>query len=156
MDDAAWPRHANPWSVWTRASVLPLVNFAVWSREWPGPWSWVAIAASVVWMWINPRILRRPESMDNRASRGVLGQRVWLNRDVTPVPQRHRIAPHVLNGVTTIGTAFGVWGLVTLAVWPTLLGSVLIYCGKLWFLDLMVWLYEDVIAQNAHYRSWLG
>jgi hypothetical protein len=25
MDDATWFRHANPWSVWTRASVLPLV-----------------------------------------------------------------------------------------------------------------------------------
>lgn len=73
-----------------------------------------------------------------------------------PGPQRHRIVPHVLNGVTATGTAFVVWGLITLAVWPTLLGSVLVYCGKLWFLDRMVWLYEDVIAQNEHYRSWLG
>jgi hypothetical protein len=155
MDDPTWLRHANPWSVWSRASVLPLVILAVWSREWLGSWSWVAIAASVVWMWTNPRIFRRPQSMDNWASRGVLGERVWLNRDVVPVPQRHRIVPHVLNGVTAIGTAFVVWGLVALTVWPTLLGSVLIYCGKLWFLDRMVWLYEDVIAQNEQYRSWL-
>ena len=155
MDDATWLRHANPWSVWSRASVLPLAILAVWSREWLGSWAWVAIALSVSWMWLNPRIFRRPESMDNWASRGVLGERVWLNRDVVPVPQRHRIVPHVLNCVTAIGTVFVVWGLVALAVWPTLLGSVLIYCGKLWFLDRMVWLYEDVIAQNESYRSWL-
>ena len=155
MDDATWLRHANPWSVWSRASVLPLVILAIWSREWLGSWSWAAIALSVSWMWLNPRVFRRPESMDNWASRGVLGERVWLNRDVVPVPQRHRILPHVLNGVTAIGTAFVVWGLVALNVWPTLLGSVLVYCGKLWFLDRMVWLYEDVIAQNEHYRSWL-
>jgi len=39
--------------------------------------------------------------------------------------------------------------------WPTLLGSVLICCGKLWFLDRMVWLYEDRIVENEQYRSWL-
>jgi len=156
MDDATWLRHANPWSVWSRATVLPLVILAVWNRHWLGAWSWAAVAATVAWMWVNPRIFRRPDSMNSWASRGVLGERVWLNRDVVPVPQRHRIAPHVLNGVTAIGTAFVVWGLVALEVWPTLLGSVLIYCGKLWFLDRMVWLYEDVIAHNEDYRSWLN
>ena len=88
-----------------------------------GSWAWVAIALSVSWKWLNPRIFRRPESMDNWASRGVLGERVWLNRDDVPVPQRHRIVPHVLNCVTAIGTVFVVWGLVALTVWPTLLGS---------------------------------
>jgi hypothetical protein len=93
--------------------------------------------------------------MNNWASRGVLGERVWLNRDAVPVPERHRVVPHVLNAVTAVGTVFTVWGLVTLAVWPTLLGSVLIYCGKLWFLDRMVWLYEDMAEQNEQYRKWL-
>jgi hypothetical protein len=155
MDDAAWFRHANPWSVWTRASVLPLVVLAIWSREWLGAWSGVAIAASVLWMWANPRIFRRPKSMDNWASRGVLGERVWLDRDVVPIPKRHRVLPHVLNGVTALGTLFVVWGLVRFAVWPTFLGAVLIYCGKLWFLDRMVWLYQDMSAVDEHYRSWL-
>jgi hypothetical protein len=108
-----------------------------------------------VWMWINPRTFRRTESMDNRASRGVSGQRVWLNRDVTPVPQRHRIAPHVLNGVTAIGTAFGVWGLITSCLAHLAgLGADLLRPALVF--DRMVWLYEDVIAQNAHYRSWFG
>ena len=155
MDDATWLRHANPWSVWSRASVLPLVVLAIWSRNWLGWWSWAAVAAAVAWMWANPRVFHRPKNMDNWASRGVLGERVWLNRDAVPVPERHRVVPHVLNVVTALGTAFVVWGLVTLAVWPTLFGSVLIYCGKLWFLDRMVWLYEDMAEQNDQYRAWL-
>jgi hypothetical protein len=28
-----WMRHANPWSVWTRFAVLPLLILAVWSRD---------------------------------------------------------------------------------------------------------------------------
>lgn len=155
MDDATWLRHANPWSVWSRASVLPLVILAVWSREWLGNWSWAAVAAAVAWMWVNPRVFPRPKSMDSWASRGVLGERVWLSRDVVPVPPRHRIVPHVLNSVTALGTVLVVWGVATLAMWPTLLGSALVYCGKLWFLDRMVWLYEDMIAHSEHYRSWL-
>ena len=138
MDDTTWLRHANPWSVWTRASVLPLVILAVWSREWLGAWCLVPVGVSVLWMWLNPRIFHVPRSTDNWASRGVLGERVWLNRDKVTVPPHHRTAPNILHGITAVGSAFVIWGLVTLAVWPTLLGTALIYCGKLWFLDRLV------------------
>jgi hypothetical protein len=48
MDDATWFRHANPWSVWSRASVFTLVILAVWSREWGDAWAWAAIVGSVI------------------------------------------------------------------------------------------------------------
>ncbi len=152
MDDATWLRHANPWSVWSRASVLPLVILAVWSRHWLGRWSWAAIAAAVAWMWANPRIFHRPKDHGQLGFAGVLGERVWLNRDVVPVPERHRVVPHLLNGVTAVGTVFVVWGLVTLAVWPTLLGSVLIYCGKLVVSRSNGLAVRRHIAANEHYR----
>ena len=38
MDDAAWKRHANPWSAWTRTLILPLLALTVWSRVWIGWW----------------------------------------------------------------------------------------------------------------------
>lgn len=155
MNETAWLRHANPWSVWTRASVLPLVIVAVWSREWVGAWSLALIALAVLWMWLNPRIFAPPRSTDNWASRGVLGERVWLNRDKVPVPRHHRTAPHVLNAVTAIGSVLVIWGVVALAIWPTVLGAALIYCGKLWFLDRMVWLYQDVVNESPEYRAWL-
>ena len=31
----------------------------------------------------------------------------------------------------------------------------LIYLGKMWFLDRMVWLYEDMKDTTPEYRSWL-
>jgi len=32
LTDENWMKHANPWSVWTRYSVLPLIVLAFWSR----------------------------------------------------------------------------------------------------------------------------
>jgi hypothetical protein len=40
----SWMRHANPWSVWTRFAVLPLLVLAVWSRDWIGWWSLAGVA----------------------------------------------------------------------------------------------------------------
>ena len=34
-----WMRHANPWSVWTRFAVPPLLAISIWSRDWIGWWS---------------------------------------------------------------------------------------------------------------------
>jgi hypothetical protein len=39
MDDRVWRRHANPWSGWTRVTVLPLLVLAIWSRVWIGWWA---------------------------------------------------------------------------------------------------------------------
>jgi hypothetical protein len=154
MDEGTWQRHANPWSVWTRVATLPLVVLAVWSRAWLGWWALGPVAAVVLWTWWNPRLFARPRSTDNWASKGVLGERVWLNRDVVPVPRHHRRMPHILSAVAAAGVIFLVWGLVELALWPTLLGMALTFLGKLWFLDRMVWLYEDMSDATPEYRSW--
>lgn len=49
MDEETWMRHANPWSVWTRTTALPLLILAVWSRVWIGWWALLPIAAAVLW-----------------------------------------------------------------------------------------------------------
>lgn len=144
MDDDAWERHANPWSVWSRTTFLPVLILAAWSRIWLGWGALVPGAIALLWMWMNPRLFGRPDSLDNWASKSVFGERIWINRGEEPVPDRHRLVPHVLNTISAIGMIGVVWGVVRLAVWPTLLGAVLVYAGKLWFLDRMVWLYEDV------------
>ena len=51
--------------------------------------------------------------------------------------------------------AFHRWGPVRFEPWPLLLGCALVYAGKLWFPDRMVWLYEDMKDRHAEYRSWL-
>lgn len=123
-------------------------------------------------MWINPRIFPPPASTsrnfrarvksveesfqeNNWAAKAVLGERVWLNRDKIPVPEHHRRIPSILSIVSTTGMLFIIYGLVTFNIWSTLLGSVIVYLGKFWFIDRMVWLYEDMKDTNAEYRRWL-
>jgi hypothetical protein len=154
LDDETWMRHANPWSVWTRTTVLPALVVSFWSRVWIGWWSAVPVVISVLWMFLNPRLFPEPESTDNWASKAVLGERVWKNRDETPVPAVHEKAPHILNVVSAAGTVMLAWGVYRLHVWFTLTGLVLAFVGKLWFLDRMVWLYEDM-EDVGEYGEWL-
>lgn len=155
LDDATWLRHANPWSVWTRNTALPLLILAFWSRAWLGWWSLIPIGLAIVWTWLNPRVFSAPKSTNNWASKAVLGERVWMNRKTVSVPEHHRRAPNILSSVAALGSIFVIWGVIALEVYPVLLGSALIYMGKLWFLDRMVWLYEDMKEATEEYSSWL-
>ena len=47
MDDKTWSRHANPWSVWTRFLVFPILALAIWSRVWLGWYSLIPIGVGV-------------------------------------------------------------------------------------------------------------
>ncbi|WP_048149635.1 DUF6653 family protein [Methanolacinia paynteri] len=143
MDDETWEKHANPWSVWTRNTVLPVLVIAFWSRVWLGWLAIVPVAVAILWMWINPRLFKKPKSTDDWASKSVLGEMIWLNRKAVLVPERHRRAPNILSAVSGTGFLFVIYGVYFLEIWPVLFGSALVYLGKLWFLDRMVWLYED-------------
>jgi hypothetical protein len=155
MDDATWARHANPWSVWTRFTVLPLVVLAIWSRVWLGWWSLAAVAPALAWTWLNPRLFPPPRSTDSWASRATLGERVWLARREVPIPPHHRVLPTLLSAVAAMGLVPLAWGLAALEPWPTLLGMAVIFLGKLWFADRMVWLYQDMKDADPAYASWL-
>ncbi|MGM0478454.1 MAG: DUF6653 family protein [Bacteroidota bacterium] len=61
-----WMKHSNPWSVWTRYSVLPIIVFAFWSRIWIGWWCLVpAGVISLLWMFFNPVFFKKPKSTRN-------------------------------------------------------------------------------------------
>jgi hypothetical protein len=145
MDEAAWARHANPWSGWTRVATLPLLVLALWSRTWIGPW-WAAalVAALLAWTWANPRAFPPPRTTAAWMSRAVLGERLWLARDTVPIPAHHRRIPHLLAALAMAGLPVLAWGIAMLEVWPTLLGLALSMLGKLWFVDRMVWLHRDM------------
>lgn len=155
MDERTWARHANSWSVYTRIATLPVVLLALWSRVWLGWWSLALIAAVVVWVWVNPRLFPAPRSTDNWAAKVTFGERVWLGRRERAIPPRHRVFPHVLNGIAAAGIAVALWGAYALAVWPTVLGTVLVYAGKLWFCDRMVWLFEDMRRVDPELDAWV-
>jgi hypothetical protein len=154
LTDENWLKHANPWSVGTRYSVLPLIVAAFWSRVWLGWWYMVPAILTLVWMWINPIFFQKPHSTDNWASKSVLGERVYLNRDKIAIPKRHQVLPPILNTISGIGMIFAIWGIIALNIWPAILGINLAYLGKSWYLDRMVWLYEDM-KQIPEYQQWL-
>ena len=61
----------------------------------------------------------------------------------------------VLGFGSAVGIIPLVWGLWSLDVTMTLLGLVLVVLPKVWFVDRMVWLYEDMQDADPTYASWL-
>ncbi|MEM6587941.1 MAG: DUF6653 family protein [Pseudomonadota bacterium] len=148
MSDAVWARHANPWSCYTRFTVLPLLVLAIWSRAWVGPWAWVFVACVLAWNWLNPRVFPPPSSLDNWASRGVLGERVWINRR-SEVRAHHKRWAFVLTVLSVPGIVFLAFGLWQLRLDWTVFGMVLTALPKVWFVDRMVWLYQDWLVDHG-------
>lgn len=154
MDEATWARHANPWSVWTRVAIAPLLVLAIWSRVWLGWWALLPVTLVAVWAWLNPRAFAAPRSTETWASHGVLGERVWLARHSVPIPVRHRRVPHVLTAASGLGVLVLAWGLVDLDVAVTGLGLAVAMGAKLWFVDRMAWLYADMRDATPEFRAW--
>lgn len=155
MDEKTRRRHSNPWSVYSRFSMIPLIGFAFWSRVWLGWWSMIPITIVFIWVWLNPRIFSEPKSTNNWASKAVFGEWVWMNRKNLPVPSHHRSLPNILSAIGALGLIPFIWGLVKLDIWLTVFGGLLIIFSKLWFCDRMVWLYEDMKDKNEEYQKWL-
>ncbi len=153
LTDENWMKHANPWSVWTRYSVLPIIVLAFWSRVWIGWWSLIPAIISLAWMFFNPVFFKKTKSTKSWASKAVLGERVWLNRDKVGVPNYHKTVPNILNGISSVGMILSIWAIVTLSIWPAILGISLAYLGKSWYLDRMVWIYEDM-KHLPEYGKW--
>ena len=155
MDDKARRRHANPASVYSRFSMIPLLTLAFWSRVWLSWWSLLPVAIVLLWLWLNPRIFPEPQSTDSWASKVVLGEWVWMKWKKIPVLKHHIYMPNILSTVSAIGTIPFIWGLVVLHIWFVIIGGLITFISKLWFADRMVWLYEDIKDASPKYKSWL-
>ncbi|MEV6636576.1 DUF6653 family protein [Actinoplanes sp. NPDC051470] len=151
-----WMRHANAVSVWTRFAVLPLIGVAVWSRDWIGWWSLVPIALSLIFMMINPLLFSPPKSTRNWASKAVFGERVWADRNDIDLPAKYRAsrAPAVQYTAQTVGLIVMIYGLVQLDVVAAVSGLLVIQIAKIWFLDRMVLMFEEMKTGNPEYASW--
>jgi hypothetical protein len=150
-----WLRHANPVSVWTRFAVLPLLAISIWSRDWIGWWSLVPVVLSLVFMMINPLLFRRPRSTRNWASKSVLGEHVLSERTKVPVPSQFTSkVPNVTYAIQTVGLVIMVYGLWRLDALATISGMLICQVAKLWYLDRMVLLFEDMKTRHAEYATW--
>lgn len=154
LDDETWMRHANPWSFWTRLPILFAFVLAIWSRVWIGQWAVIPIVILTVWTLVNPRAFGKPDSTKNWVSKAVFGERIWKDRDKIEVPEQHRRFPTILTGIALLGLPFLIYGVYSLHTWLTIMGVGVTYFAKLWYLDRMVWLYEDM-KEHEEYREWL-
>jgi len=155
MSDDVWARHASDWSVLTRIATAPLIFAAVWSHTVVGAW-WIAFLVIItLWLWLNPRLFPKPTTTNKWGSKATFGERVFLNRKTVPIPAHHRSVPHVLAAIAGAGFILGIAGAWLNDITPTFVGIAFMYLGKLWFLDRMVWLYDEMKDATPEYRRWL-
>ena len=142
-DDDSWLKHANPWSIWTRFATLPFLVFSLWSRVWIGWYCVIPFIILVFWIWINPTLFSKPKAFSSWGSKAVLGERIFMKRSESPIPNGHLKLITILNVLQTLACTVLIYGLWVLDVSLTLHGMAYVYLTKMWFLDRMVWLYES-------------
>ena len=60
--DAAWRRHANPWSVYTRIPGPAVLVAAIWTYTRLRWWSLIPVGIVCLWLAVNPRGCSRHRS----------------------------------------------------------------------------------------------
>jgi hypothetical protein len=155
LKDENWMRHSNPASVWTRFSVLPLLVVSIWSRKWIGRRFVVPLGLSTAWLFANPLLFKPPRSTKNWASKAVFGERIWVNSDRSDLPdQFNSVMPTVASAYQAVGLAPLAYGLSKLRLGPTVGGMLIVQGGKLWYLDRMVLLFDEMKTRKPEYARW--
>lgn len=135
--------------MYTRLTCLPLIALAIWSRDWLGWGALFPLAIALFWTWYNPRAFTPYDKADNWATKGVLGERIFLGRHKTPVPESYLHNAWIssllsFGGLVVLG--YGLWHLSLVYV---LLGLTGVIIPKLWFVSKMGRLYDEA----AHPRG---
>ena len=73
-----------------------------------------------------------------------MGERLLLNRKLKPIPGHHQQMAYLLTAASVVGMLVLGYGLYQLSGWATLCGLLMTIGAKLWFVDRMVWLYQDM------------
>jgi hypothetical protein len=156
LEGEGWMRHANPASVWTRFTVLSILSLAIWSRDWIGAWCLIGVGLAIVWIFVNPLLFQAPKSTRNWASRAVLGERLWVDRNKLDVPEqfRSRAASLVANAYSTIGLGLLAFGLVELDLLGTVTGILITHGGKAWYMDRVSLLFAEMKGRSDEYAAW--
>lgn len=154
MEQMTWASHANPLSVYSRAAGAPLVFFAAWSAFWIGWYSLLPIAAAMLWIWMNPRLFSPPSTTSSWATKGVLGERAYINRNDIPIPEHHRKAVTAIMLFSGVFFSVGAYGFFIQDFWAAFGGYHGVVLAKIWFVDRMVWVWEDMKNAHSVYQSW--
>jgi len=157
MSEDVWMRHANPWSFATMLPLLLLLIIACWSRVRIGWYFIIPLAGVVAWAYLNPRVFPKPRSTRSWASKGVFGEKILVNRRVycVEIPEYHVKATFTLTVLSLAGAVALVYGVVMLEPFSTVAGCCVSYLGKLWYVDRMVWLFEDLRRDRPEFAKWV-
>lgn len=147
MNDEAWRRHANPWSVLTRFAAIPAMILAIWSRAWIGWWALLPISMTLVWLWVNPRVFPPVSATSSWAAKGIFGERLWLEEQ-SGFPHDYGPILRWLMSIGVVGFIMIAWGLFTFHVWVTINGTVLVIMAQLWRIDRLGILYESITSNK--------
>ncbi|MGB3402055.1 MAG: DUF6653 family protein [Microcoleaceae cyanobacterium] len=154
MTDQVWMRHANPWSGWTRVATFPFWFIAIWSWVWIGWKALIPIALLAIWTWLNPRVFPVYKDDHSWITRGVLGERIFLNRDNIPIPPHQVATANLLTALAGVFLLAAIVGFVIKNFWLALGGWLLCITFKLWFVDRMTWIYDIMKDATPEYQSW--
>jgi len=120
-----------------------------WTRKWIGAWCLAPGLLIFIWAHLYPLFLNRRISPPNWAARAMLGERIFLNRDKVEIPAAHNLPLHALLAlIASTGVILIIWSVVFYSVWGVVLGLAMAGFGRGWFLDRMVWLYEDIRKEH--------
>jgi len=154
MDETSWARHANPLSAYSRIIGGSLTFFAFWSVFWIGALSVIPIIIAVIWTLANPRLFAAPTTTQSWATRGVLGERVFLNRRIIPIPPEFTRIGHIATGISAVFLLFVVFAFWRRDFWLGLCAWHAMMLGKVWFVDRMACLWDVMKERDTRYRAW--
>lgn len=130
LSKKSWEKHSNPWSGWTRIISLPLLFIAIWYHNL------YALFAVLVWFAINPFIFPKPKSTDNWMSKSIFGEQLWTEKYRLDFSQ-------LLNYFNLIFFVIAVYASFHNLFWHVFYSVIAQWTFKLWFLDRMVFYYEE-------------
>lgn len=135
MSDRVWARHQSPWSVWTRAAILPVATVLIGAGEGLGPTRGAALAALVVFAWINPRLFPPPRDPTTWSARAVRGERRWAEaRDDLSRAMQARLRRRLL--LSAVPIPVWLWALLADQAGLAFVAALATMGLKLRFLDL--------------------
>lgn len=132
LSDKTWSKHANPWSGWTRVLVMPALAVGLYYHNF-----WI-LAATMIWLVINPVVFPKPKNTNNWMSKGVLGEQMYFKDG----KKLKKDLPTLLNLANIpVSIAFLYFGWQQDLV-PMVLAGLLTMTIKFWFIDRMVQMVE--------------
>jgi hypothetical protein len=135
LSERVWRRHSSPWSVWTRILTYPLVYLPLWNRSWK---QGVVVTA---WFAANPVIFPEPEDDSSWATRGVLGEKLWM-------AERPRDIIMLLSAASGMVGVVGLVAAYRRRLWPMMLCASAGFLLLLWGIDRYTVYYDQ--HKEAH------